>query len=102
MMRVCPGEDGIGTVIMTNATGFDVARRLDELDGFETTEPSRAWVDLGSIEQERSQGARSLPPRGGANERRWCLAANDRRRLLDQLVVFECGDHEEGEVDCGG
>jgi D-alanyl-D-alanine carboxypeptidase len=33
MMRVYPGEDGIGTVVMTNATGFNVARLLDELDG---------------------------------------------------------------------
>jgi len=31
MMRVYPG-DGIGTVVMTNATGFDVRRLLDDMD----------------------------------------------------------------------
>ena len=31
MMRVYPG-DGIGTVVMTNATGFDVRRLLDTID----------------------------------------------------------------------
>jgi CubicO group peptidase (beta-lactamase class C family) len=31
MMRVYPG-DGIGTVVMTNATGFDVRRLLDAID----------------------------------------------------------------------
>lgn len=31
MMRVYPG-DGIGTVVMTNATGFDVGRLLDAID----------------------------------------------------------------------
>jgi len=31
MMRVYPG-DGIGTVVMTNATGFDVRRLLDTMD----------------------------------------------------------------------
>ena len=31
MMRVYPG-DGIGTVVMTNATGFDVRGLLDEID----------------------------------------------------------------------
>ena len=31
MMRVYP-EDGIGTVLMTNATGFDVRRFLDDTD----------------------------------------------------------------------
>ena len=32
MMRLYP-EDGIGTVVMTNATGFDVRQLLDTLDG---------------------------------------------------------------------
>jgi hypothetical protein len=31
MMRVYP-EDGIGTVVMTNATGFDVQRLLETID----------------------------------------------------------------------
>jgi hypothetical protein len=31
MMRLYPG-DGLGTVIMTNATGFDVGRLLDIID----------------------------------------------------------------------
>ena len=31
MMRVYP-KDGIGTVVMTNATGFDVRRLLDSID----------------------------------------------------------------------
>jgi len=31
MMRVYP-DDGIGTVVMTNATGFDVRRLLDTMD----------------------------------------------------------------------
>ena len=31
MMRVYP-EGGIGTVVMTNATGFDVRRLLDTID----------------------------------------------------------------------
>lgn len=31
MMRLYPG-DGFGTVVMTNATGFDVAKLLDVTD----------------------------------------------------------------------
>ena len=33
VMRVYPGQDGIGTVVLTNATGFNVNRLLDEIDG---------------------------------------------------------------------
>src|SRR5215467_12142210 len=34
----------------------------------------------------------------GVCERRWRLSADDRRRLVDELVVFERLDHEQGEV----
>lgn len=33
LMRVYPGEHGVGTVVLTNATGIDVKRLLDEVDG---------------------------------------------------------------------
>jgi hypothetical protein len=33
MMRLYPG-DGLGTVIMTNATGFDVGKLLDRVHEF--------------------------------------------------------------------
>jgi D-alanyl-D-alanine carboxypeptidase len=32
LMRLYPGADGIGTIVMTNATGFDVNRLLDDVD----------------------------------------------------------------------
>jgi hypothetical protein len=35
-------------------------------------------------------------------ERRGRLAADDRRRLVHKLVVFERLDHEQGEVDAAG
>jgi hypothetical protein len=32
-------------------------------------------------------------------ERQWCLAPDDRRRLVDEVVVLESLDHEKSEVD---
>src|SRR5215218_6020711 len=43
---------------------------------------------------------RSRP--GGVRERRGGLAPDDRRCLVDELVVPECLDHEQGEVDAAG
>src|SRR5436309_1672387 len=45
----------------------------------------------------------TVPPEssraGGVGERRGCLAADDRRGLVDELVVVERRDHEQREVD---
>jgi hypothetical protein len=63
-------------------------------------------TDLGALESptervttfhvERGSFARSL------RERRGRLAPDDRRRLVDELVVLEGFDHQQGEVVAAG
>ena len=45
---------------------------------------------------------RVCPDRGGVRERRRCLAADNRRCFMDQLVVLDGRHHEQGKVHTAG
>jgi hypothetical protein len=54
-------------------------------------EPADSGGNLGA--------GRALSLAGGVRERGGRLAADDRRGLVDELVILECLHHEEREVD---
>src|SRR4051812_19969570 len=88
--------------------GFMIPRRLGSTAGFEAAGGHERGHVCGLRTPPRVGRAAPWPPaassglRVGEREGRRALPAHDRGRLVDELVIFEGLDNEEGEVDAAG